>query len=76
MHKIEALINHTTSGVAVAGVASAFVPLFSDVQRLSEVAGLWMPVLGATWLIVQIVRALGPGVMAAVRHLRSIRFRR
>lgn len=44
-----------THAVAVAGVTT---PVWlSSLEELSRMAALWTPILGAVWLITQIVRA-------------------
>ena len=54
--KIDGLMANATTGVAAAGVTSAaWLP---HLRAASEVAGMLMPILGAIWLTVQIVRAM------------------
>ena len=41
-----------------AGVAVASPVILPWIERVSDVAAIWLPVLGAVWLIVQIVNKL------------------
>lgn len=56
MTNTEGLIVKGTNGVAVAGMfMPAWLPGLSDVSTL---AGLWVPILSALWLMVQIIIAI------------------
>ncbi|MGP3699183.1 hypothetical protein [Rhodobacter sp. NSM] len=56
--KVEMMATHATSGVALAGVTiTAWLP---GLKGASEIAAMWMPILGVVWLVVQIVRAVWP----------------
>ena len=41
-----------------AGVAVASPVLLPWIEKVSDTAALWLPVLGAVWLIVQIINKL------------------
>lgn len=52
----DAFLDKTTNVVAMASIASpAWIP---PLKAVSEYAGLWMPILGVAWLLVQIVTKL------------------
>lgn len=49
-------MDQVTTGTAVGAVASpAILPV---IETVSTFAALWLPVLGAVWLVVQITRAI------------------
>ena len=47
--------SHTTVIATAAVVSPAWLPWF---QEISDIAGVILPILGAVWLLVQIVRAI------------------
>lgn len=50
------IMDRTTTIVAAASIAA---PLWlPSIKQISDHAALWMPILGATWLVVQIVSKL------------------
>ena len=56
---MKALMDNTTTVVALGGVTS---PVWNEpLQDISTIAGLILPILGAVWLVIQIVVYLRSG---------------
>lgn len=54
-YRVEAVVQNATTGVAIGGVS---LPLWlTSVEGVSAIAAQWMPILGAIWLVTQILRA-------------------